>query len=168
MESDYLLGITSGDIVLRTIEQNRALSLAMAQQARRTIQIATRDMDFLLYDNEPFVEALTALAKGHGKARIEILVWDSRAAVKQGHRLIHLAQRLSSFVQIRNPAEEHAGYNEAFLVADGVGYLNRKFADRYEGAASFNAPMQARNLAQLFASMWERATPDPQLRRLLV
>src|SRR5512139_1746565 len=98
MESDYLLGITNGDIALRTIEQNRATALAMAQQARNYIQIASRDMDALLYDNEPFIEALTALAKRHAKSRVDILVWDSMAAVKQGHRLTTLAQRLSSYV----------------------------------------------------------------------
>ncbi len=166
MESDYLLGITSGDIALRTIEQNRTTALAMAQQARQYLQIATRDMDALLYDNEPFIDALTTLARRHAKSHIDILVWDSMAAVKQGHRLISLAQRLSSYVQIRKPADEHAKYTEAFLVADGVGYMSRNLAERYEGIASFHAPLQARNLSQLFATMWEKATPDPQLRRL--
>ena len=166
METDFLLGITSGDIALRTIEQNRDTALAMAQQANRFIQIATRDLDALLYDNEPFIDAITALAKRHAKSHIDILVWDSMTAVKHGHRLINLAHRLSSYIQIRKPAEEHANYTEAFLVADGVGYMSRNLADRFDGVASFNAPMQARNLSQLFTTMWEKATPDPQLRRL--
>lgn len=166
MESEYLLGITQGDIALRTIEEHRTTALALAQQANRFVQIATRDMDALLYDNEPFVDALAALARRHAKSRVEILVWDSMAAVKQGHRLIHLAQRLSSHVQIRKPADEHAKYTEAFLVADGIGYLSRNLAERYEGVGSFNAPLQARKLSQLFTEMWDKATPDPQLRRL--
>lgn len=166
MESDYLLGITSGDIALRTIEQNRTTALALAQQANRFIQIATRDMDALLYDNEPFIDALVALARRHAKSHIDILVWDSTAAVKQGHRLINLAQRLSSHVQLRKPAEEHAKFTEAFLVADGIGYMSRNLAERYEGIASFHAPLQARNLSQLFTTMWEKASPDSQLRRL--
>ena len=166
MESEYLLGITKGNIALRTIEQNRETAVALAQQANHFIQIATRDMDALLYDNEPFIEAVTALARRHAKSHIDILVWDSMGAVKQGHRLITLAQRLSSYVQIRKPADEHAKYTEAFLVADGIGYMSRNLAERYEGIASFNAPLQARNLSQLFTTMWEKATPDPQLRRL--
>ncbi len=166
MESEYLLGITNGDMALHTIEQNRTTALTMAQQAHRYIQIATRDMDALLYDNVPFIDALAALARRHAKCHIDILVWDSMAAVKQGHRLITLAQRLSSNVQIRKPSDEHAKYTEAFLVADGVGYMSRNLAERYEGIASFHAPLQARNLSQLFATMWEKATPDPQLRRL--
>lgn len=166
MESEYLLGITHGNIALRSIEQNRETALALAQQANRSIQIATRDMDALLYDNEPFIDALTALARRHAKSHIDILVWDSMAAIKQGHRLIHLAQRLSSYVQIRKPADEHAHYTEAFLVADGIGYMTRNLAERYEGSASFNAPLEARNLSQLFSTMWDKSTPDPQLRRL--
>ncbi|HEY0635459.1 MAG TPA: hypothetical protein VGE00_08755 [Gammaproteobacteria bacterium] len=166
MESDYLLGITSGNIALRTIEQNRTTALALAQQAHHYLQIATRDMDALLYDNEPFIDALTALARRHAKSHIDILVWDSTAAVKQGHRLINLAQRLSSYVQIRKPSDEHAKYTEAFLVADGVGYMSRNLAERYEGIASFHAPLQARNLSQLFTTMWEKSLPDSQLRRL--
>lgn len=166
MESDYLLGITNGDIALHSIEQHRTTALTLAQQSNRFIQIATRDMDALLFDNEPFADALTALAKRHAKSHIHILVWDSMAAVKQGHHLIRLAQRLSSYVQIRKPAEEHAQYSEAFLVADGIGYMSRNLAERYEGIASFNAPLQARNLSQLFTTMWEKAMPDPQIRRL--
>lgn len=166
MESEYLLGITTGNIVLDSIEQNRAVALALAQQASRSLQIATRDMDSILFDNEPFISAVTALARGHAQSHIHILVWDSSAAVRQGHRLIHLAQRLSSYVQIRRPAEEHANFVEAFMVADGVGYMRRHFADRYEGIASFHAPLQARELALLFTSIWEKAAPDPQTRRL--
>jgi len=166
MESEYLLGITSGDIALHTIEQNRTTALAMAQQARRSIQIATRDMDALLYDNAPFSDALSALARRHAKCHIDILVWDSLAAVKQGHRLIALSQRLSSNVQIRKVSDEHAKYTEAFLIADGVGYMSRNLAERYEGVASFHAPLKARTLSQLFTTLWEKATPDPQLRRL--
>lgn len=166
MENEFLLGITDGNIALHSIEQNREIALSMAQQAKRVIQIATRDMDGLLYDNEPFVSALTALAKRHAKAHIDILVWDTMSAVKQGHRLIHLAQRLSSYVQIRRPSDEHRNYTEALFIVDEVGYMRRNLADRYEGMASFNGPLQARELAKSFTTMWERATPDPQTRRL--
>jgi len=166
MENEYILGITDGDIALHTIEENRSTALALAQQANRYIQIATRDMDALLYDNEPFVDALSTLARSHAKSHIDILVWDSMSAVKQGHRLITLAQRLSSYVQIRKPAEEHAKFTEAFLIADGIGYMSRNLAERYEGVASFNGPLKARHLSEQFTAMWEKATPDPQLRRL--
>jgi hypothetical protein len=86
--------------------------------------------------------------------------------VRRGHRLIDLAQRLSSKIEIRKPIAEYADINRTFFVADEAGYVSRPLAERYEGVANFSDRLSARNLVNTFNEVWERSQQDPQLRRL--
>jgi hypothetical protein len=91
---------------------------------------------------------------------------DGRSAVQSGNRLIELARRLSSRIQIRRPPVEHRDFAATFLLADDSGYLQRPFHDRYEGTASFNKPDTNRRLKQSFMEVWEHSQPDAEMRRL--
>lgn len=163
---DFRLGETNQLLELAVPDEHREVALAMTQQARRSIVILTRDLDHPLYDTPEFEQAAFELARGSQYARIRVLVQDSSRAVKNGHRLVGLAQRLSSRIEIRNPTEEYADVNHAFFVSDQTGYISRKLADRYEGTANFNDRLAARNLVNFFDEIWERSQQDPQLRRL--
>ena len=112
----------------------------------------------------PFLSAVQQLAVSH-HGRIRILVKDSSYAVKYGHRLIPLSQRLTSFIEIRKVAEDYKDYNEAFLIADEVGYVHRRHADRFEGVARFKAAMEARELLTFFNEVWRNSAPDPDMQR---
>ena len=160
------LGETSDSISLETSDDNRAAAIALVAQARRSLEIFTRDLDKPLYDDPAFIDAVRGLALGARQAAVRILIKDSSRAVKYGHRLIPLCQRLTSFIEVRKPPEEYREYNEAFLVVDGIGCLHRKLADRYEGHAHFHAPIEARKLLAFFEEVWRNSAPDPDLRRL--
>ena len=80
--------------------------------------------------------------------------------------MIMLAQRFSSYVEVRRAAKDHAQLAETFLVADEEAVLYRPIATRYEGFADLHAPMQARQYLKQFADIWEKAEPDPEFRRL--
>ncbi|MCK5639668.1 MAG: acyltransferase, partial [Gammaproteobacteria bacterium] len=140
----------------------------MVQQAHRHIYIMSQDLEAHIYNSDDFEHALAQLAKESQHTHIHILLKNSEPAIKYGHRLINLAQRLSSKVKIHNPHEEHAEYNEAFLLVDDTAYIKRKLADRYEGVACFKALKEAGDLSTLFHEMWERSEPDSQLRRLTI
>jgi len=78
---------------------------------------------------------------------------------------VALAQRLSSFIEIRVPAREYDDYNAAFLLVDGTGLIYRTLSDRYEGTVDFNDPRRAQDLGRQFEEMWQTASPDANLRR---
>ncbi|HKJ77402.1 MAG TPA: acyltransferase [Gammaproteobacteria bacterium] len=149
-----------------TMAENRDIALAMARQARRYLYVFTGDLDPALYDSAEFAEALSALARSSERAHVHILVQDSTRASKDGHRVVELAQRLSSKVRIHRPSRQYADLRETFLVADELGYLYRTVADRYEAQASFRDRKRARELTRHFEEVWQRSEPDPQLRRL--
>lgn len=161
-----VLGEDEDLVQLESASDNREAAIALAGQARRALYLFSRDLDGPLYDDEAFVEAVSALARRSEHTRVHVLVQDSSRAVKDGHRLIGLAQRLSSKVKVHNPSREYANLTESYLVVDETGYLYRPLADRYEGQARFRDPMRARELTKQFKEMWDRSTTDPQLRRL--
>lgn len=162
------LGESEGNIELTSAAENREIALQMVSQARREVYIATWDLDAAVFSNQEFVEALSRLVRDSRHAHVHILLQTPDKAVKQGHRLITLAQRLSSRIRIHRPAPEHQDNLESFMVVDGIGYFKRPLADRYDGIASFKAPIAARDLRDQFLAMWERSEPEIQVRRLQI
>ena len=149
-------------------EQNRELALKLARQATREILIASYDLDSRIYSNSEFSDALASFVRGHRDAHVDILVWKTAPAVKQGHRLIDLAQRLSSSIHIHEPDRVHKDFIESFMVVDGTAYFRRPLADRSDGVAELHAPLFARDLRERFLEMWERSTPCSEFRRLRI
>jgi hypothetical protein len=160
------LGVSDLEIELDTRADTQHATDLMASQVQSTLEIFSRDLDPVLYAREPFLDALNALCHRNRKARIRMLVQDPTDAVRRSPRVVELARRLSSSIQIRQPHNDYHHYNEAFLVADGCGLIHRKFADRYEGAANFYAPIQAQRKLAFFTEVWERSQVHPEFRRL--
>jgi hypothetical protein len=123
----------------------------------------------VLSSADELAELRRIATSGRG-AEIRMILGDPAAALRAGHRLIDLAQRLPTAFQIRTPAFEE-GKSEtrngsSWLLNDGYGYLFLPDADRFQGRAAFrDGPGQAPLLLQ-FEQMWERATPATQLQPL--
>jgi len=166
----YQLGETDTDVEVNTLDDNRAFALSLAEQARHSIDIFTQDLDTEIYDNEAFEQALFRLAKIHPSTHIRILVQDSIRSVKNGHRLIRLAQSLTSSITIHNPSREYENEKSAFLIVDRIGLLYRTNAtDRnHKATVNFKAPLYAMKLTDLFDEIWQHSSPDIQTRRIYV
>lgn len=161
-----ILGRDDEEFAIADRETLATMSLALAGQARQSIDIVSRHLDPPLYDNEAFAAAVKNLVLSSQRARVRILVVDTTPIIAQGHRLLELAQRLSSYIAIRRPAPEDKDFNEAWLAVDGSGYIHRRFADRFEAQANFNDKRQAQLLSNRLEELWYRAGPDPNFRRL--
>lgn len=160
------LGRTNQKLETGSRDELRMISQHMASQARQSLHIYTRDLDAELYDNEAFVETLSRLARRSKYSFIHILLLDSDRAIKNGHRLIYLHQKLDSYIKIRRVDEQHRDYVSAFMVADEYGSIFRQFGDRCEAEVNYYDPLRVSNLLKFFAEAWEMSTPDTQLRRL--
>lgn len=160
------LGESAGEVTIESSGQSAETALAMARQCQRELDIASRHLDPLVYDNEAFVEAVKALVLSSRYARVRILILVPEPVVKQGHRLLTLAMKLSSFIELRTPAPEDQDFNQAMLIADRTGYIYQQLSDRYDGLADFSGRARAGELLRSFDLVWEKAVPDPNLRRL--
>lgn len=145
---------------------NQDAAVEIAALARRQLNILTYDLEPKVLGTDEFVAAVAKVATSGRYARVRILVQDSKRAVAEGHKLIELARRLSTFIDIHNPHREHQSVIEAFVVADERALLFRKEADRYEGYVDADNPLEARRKLREFEQMWDKSVPDPEMRRL--
>ena len=105
-------------------------------------------------------------ASGRG-ARIRILLHDTAAALRDGHRLVTLAQRLSSVIEIRRPVEEiDLANRSAWLLNDAGGHLFLPEYDRPNGRAARHDRASQAPLMQQFEQTWERAVRATELQPL--
>ena len=162
------LGATKERLSLDDAKEIGQVSLDMAMQATRELLILGPTLDPSLYDHPPFAQAVQRLALARPNPSVRILLCDPRVAIQNGHRLIELARRLTSRIAILRIAEEDRDRTEAFLVADALGYVHRRQADRMEATANYNDALEARRLRLEFEQLWERGSTDPELRRLFI
>ena len=146
------------------------LSAQMAGRARRHLDIASRSLEPAVYEAKEFLAAVQKLVvSGRGRARVRILVFDPEALLSRGdHRLVNLAMRVSSYIEIRRPGPDHQEFNEAMLIADRTAVIHRRQSDRYDGVANFHSPLRAAHLSESFEAVWQNAEPDPHFRRLML
>lgn len=166
--ADQVLGESNHVLQLSTALEFSEAAQLLAEQAKRSIQIFSHDLEALIYNHEPFIKALTQVAHSHRTSIVQLLVRDTSPAVKQGHRLVNLCQQFPSNVQVRRMADDYQNNTEAFLIADRVGLLFRQENDRYQGRVNFNDPREAGKLLKLFDEVWERGSPVSEVRRLLI
>jgi predicted GNAT family N-acyltransferase len=154
-------------VAIESREQAVAETLSLIAAARREVCIYTRDMDPPLFDNEAILDALKHLAISGRGANIRIVVQDPRSPSQRGHRLIALAQRLSSVFAFRTPTqEEDLQYASAFVINDVRGYYFRTLGNRFEGESVNYAPGKHAQLQEFFDQVWERSEPSEELRQL--
>jgi len=165
---DYRLGETDKLLELEKRAENILVTNHMAKQCQRSLNIISRELDPLVFDTEEFADAVKYLALRHRHSKIQIIVFEPDTIVKRGHRLLDIASRLSSFVEIRKAHYSFDAYNECMMVADATGYIHRESGERFEATANFKDLRHTKNLLTQFADMWEMATPDANFRNMLM
>ncbi|MEM7084190.1 MAG: hypothetical protein AAF465_15785 [Pseudomonadota bacterium] len=164
-ETELDMGATTRR-VLALSRDVRSATLDVVKSARRSISIFTQELDPSVYDRIEFLDAVKQLILTHKFSRIQILLVSPMDAVKNGHRLVELARRFSTFFEIRRVDPEFINRKDAFLVADESGVVYRLDATRWEGIADTNAPRIAQKYLDIFEEAWQRSEPEPEFRRL--
>ncbi len=154
-----------------TAIEHRAAAIAtvsaLATQARRSLAIYSRDLDPLLFDAPPVLEALRRLATRRGPVDIRVLLHDPAAPQHALAPMLPLAQRLPSvfaFREIRDPVDR--AWPSAYVANDTGGWYFRPLEHRLEGEARLDDPARSRQLQQEFTRVWERARPCTLYRAL--
>lgn len=152
---------------VRDPEQLAAARLGVLAAARRQIDIRIPRLDSSVYASAEELEQLRLIAMAGRGAQIRLLLGDPATALRDGHRLILLMQRLPSVVKVRMPVEEiDLGNPSACLLNDAGGYLFQADAGRPQGRAALADRPGWVPLRQQFDGMWERAERAGMLQPL--
>jgi predicted GNAT family N-acyltransferase len=161
-----LLGETEDLFHLHDEHENLIHAASLLRQSKRELSILSLNLDPPVYDQIAFLEGFKTLSLRSRFSRIRILLQDNTLVLQRGHRLIELAQRLPSVVEIRKPNQDFIDLPENFLLADDCGYLHRKASESYHATACYNDRHRVNRLMAIFSDAWVSATPDRDLARL--
>lgn len=159
-------GKADEDISLNSPDEFRDAGVVLTTSVLRTVHIFTPDLEPVVYDHQPFLDNILQLCRGNRHASVKILVKDSSSAIKRGHGLVRLAQRLTSAIEIRNPVDEYLSMNNAFLITDKRSLMYRPHTESYKGFYNISCEFRANKLEELFKTAWENAIPDIETRNL--
>lgn len=135
-----------------------AARLRLLSEARRRIAIYQPALSDDVYGSALELAELRRLATSGRGAEIRLIVHTPEDALRDNHRLVALAQRLSSVVMVRTPLEEvDLAYASSYLLTDQGGYLFQPDARRADGRASLVDRAGQAPLMQHFNEVWERS-----------
>ena len=131
------------------------------------VYIVSQKLEPELYNDAEIYQHLSQLAASNRNTDIRIIAHDTRVSANQGHYLIHLAQRLPSFVQIRTTVTAaHRNFRESWLIADDSAYMRIRNPERFEGYYEIDNKLECRSYYDDFIEMWEACEQDQNTRRL--
>lgn len=138
----------------------------MLFQAQRQIWLHSDTILSPLLNAPTVRDSILRLAKRNAKAEIRILLEDDKQGAGYYNPTIDLAQKLTSFVEIRTLGSTARKPNERITTVDFNGSILRKSLNHHRGFAHYNNHLVAQRLREKFDDLWQSATPSMQLRRL--
>ncbi len=156
-----------GALPAGTRSEGAAARLQLLGDARHRLAIYLPILGNDSYASTEELDQLRRIAISGRGAQIRILLHDPAGALRNDHRLIALAQRLPSSIQVRMPVEEaDLAYVSAYLLNDVGGYLFLPEADRPQGRAARDDRASLAPLQQHFNEVWDRAERASVLQTL--
>lgn len=150
-----------------TMEDARKAVQALLETARYQVDILSPLLDHQLYDQAPVINALRrVVVEGGRHSRIRILVADPGPVVQRSHRLVHLARKLSTFMEIRHLGNDDRIDPPSWLSVDTESCARWEPNAGYEGVVGPGCRGDARRMERAFNELWNRSSSDPSLRRL--
>lgn len=166
----FILGETDIRVELSHLLMLQQAAIALLAQAKREILIVTTNLEHERFDNDDFINALSAFARSSRYATTRILVADPSLAVTEGHRLVKLARKLSSLIEIRQLHEDDidSGQPQSWLVADDIGLLRCINRDPWQGSLLPKGTPYAQQARGRFLEWWERGVEIQDFRELSI
>ncbi len=144
-----------------------ALTACIAEPTR-SLLIYSQYLDHTLFDRPEIVDGLSTFVRSAPPATLRILLHSSQPIVSRGHKLLELARRIDSKIEIRKVPDELASDVHTYLVWDLRGYWLMPDYRDYDGLANLYDPVQSSRLTERFDYLWNLSSPDPELRILRI
>lgn len=137
--------------------------------AHRNIDILSTDLDRALYASAHNIECFSKFARNNRHAKIRILLEDSRQLIGRTHKLLALAQRLSSKFEIRRLQDDVDPISESYALFDRSGIVYFNDERNFIGFSNYSDGPNVLNLREKFENLWAHNSEiDPNLSQLIM
>jgi hypothetical protein len=158
---------TSPDLFLLDCSEDfHSFALRLLARSRRNISILSKDLDPAIFNTEELVDTLSQIARNNRYAQVQILVKDTQQLLENGHKLVKLAQRLSSKIIIRKLTVEPDDKKMGFILCDTHGLLYKNDDTAYKGFANYSAAAEVKHFREIFDYIWQYGETEPELQQL--
>jgi len=134
--------------------------------AKQRIQIYSHDLDPRILNNRETEQQLIRFIKKSRSCKVQILIYDEQRLRGIDHRLVALAQRFTSYVEIKVVAKDHHEIPFGFYLADERTMIYRNNVERYEAEKLQMPNFTIKDKSKLFDSIWQASSPASFLRAL--
>ena len=140
------------------------LAVRLCDSARRHICILSPRLDHRVFDQADLVYALSGLARRGPQSEIRILVANPEPIIQRGHRLLELARRLPSVLQLHKLAEHPSWRGETLVLRDNDGALVKPLETDQQAFYEPDSRARCSQYSELFNELWRRSSPDINFR----
>lgn len=144
------------------------LAVALCSSASRYVCILSPSLDHAAFDSAELSSALSTLARGSRQTEVRILVSSVTAIVSRGHRLLNLARRMPSSVQVRRLDEHPDWGGQTVVIRDRNGVLYKPGGADSDGFFEPDSRASTQRHLDLFNELWRHSVEDPNLRSLSI
>lgn len=164
----FILGETDIRVELSHLVMLQNAAITLLAQSKREILIVTPDLEHARFDNDAFINALSAFSRSSRYTVTRLLIANPSMAVTEGHRLVKLARKLSSLIDIRQLHDDDIDVSQAqaWIVADDIGLLRCTNRDPWQGSLLPKGTPYAQQARSRFMEWWERGTEIQDFREL--
>lgn len=164
----FILGETDIRVELSHLVMLQNAAITLLAQSKREILIVTPDLEHARFDNDEFINALSAFSRSSRYTVTRLLIANPSMAVTEGHRLVKLARKLSSLIDIRQLHDDDIDVSQpqAWIVADNIGLLRCTNRDPWQGSLLPKGTPYAQQARTRFMEWWERGAEIQDFREL--
>lgn len=160
----------SSTMVLNGLDDSRHALLDLLDGMRRALYLYTPLVRSELYNDPEVLAAIRNRVVSQPKIRFHLLLPPARDWRSDSPGLVRLGERLTSALILRTlnlrEIPDRPELGQAFVIADERALLRFSDPRRLLGGYAPQPTERMKELLELFRMLWERAQPDPDLRRL--
>lgn len=157
---------TENHFKINSLSELKSASSGLFSEATQIIQLFTKDLDPRILNDREIELRLTQFVKRSRVSKMQILIYDESLMRGQDHRLVSLAQRFTSYVELRVvPKDYHENYFGFYLV-DNKQMIYRSNIERYEAEYAKLPYSLVKEKSKWFDSVWQMSSPASFLRAL--
>jgi len=141
-------------------------SIDLFRGAKRNIFIYSNDLDPRILNNRDVESRLIQFIKQSRNSRIKILIKSEQELKGCDHRIVALAQRFTSYVEIKLIPLDYHDNHFGFYLVDSREIIYRSNNERYEAEQIQLPSSLIKEKTKLFDQIWQMASPASFLRAL--
>ncbi len=152
--------------VIDSLTQLKEETSHIFSSAKQSIQIYSHGLDPRILNNRQIDRNILDFIKRSRKSKVQILIYDEQFLRGIDHCLVSLAQKFTSFIDIRIVPKDFHENPFGFYLVDNRAMLYRSNVERYEAEKLIMPNFVIKDKSKLFHTIWQSSSPASFLRAL--